>query len=123
MSGLIGHGDCLWYVTDARLQLVFRCVSIASGTTWLPPADERVGCIQALLRTKEAADAVRSQLKAIVRPMYSNPPLHGAYVVSTILNDLQLYQEWYVEGGGSLNGVLPQLYQEWYVEGVGGWGR
>ena len=55
-----------------------------------------MGCVQVVLRTKEAADAVRSQMKAIIRPMYSNPPLHGAYVVSKILNTPELYQEWWV---------------------------
>ena len=35
-----------------------------------------------------------SQLKIIIRPMYSNPPLHGARIASTILRDEQLYRLW-----------------------------
>lgn len=33
--------------------------------------------------------------QAIARPMYSNPPLHGALLVSTILKDNELKQQWY----------------------------
>ena len=35
-----------------------------------------------------------SQIKAIARITYSNPPSHGAAVVATILNDSQLRAEW-----------------------------
>jgi len=38
------------------------------------------------LSVQEAA-RVESQLKIIARPMYSNPPIHGARIVSTILGD------------------------------------
>ena len=34
-------------------------------------------------------------VQAIARPMYSNPPLHGALLVSQILKDNQLKQQWY----------------------------
>eukprot|EP01031_Cornospumella_fuschlensis_P035833 gene35833-43460_t len=35
----------------------------------------------------EEAERVNSQLKLILRPMYSNPPLHGAHIVSEVLSD------------------------------------
>lgn len=44
----------------------------------------------------ENIKAVKSQLTMIVRGMYSNPPNHGARVVSTILNNTELKQEWLV---------------------------
>ncbi len=34
-------------------------------------------------------------MQAIARPMYSNPPLHGALLVSQILKDAELKQQWY----------------------------
>lgn len=34
-------------------------------------------------------------MQAIARPMYSNPPLHGALLVSQILKDPELKQQWY----------------------------
>ncbi|KAJ8502860.1 hypothetical protein ONZ45_g11382 [Pleurotus djamor] len=55
---------------------------------------ERVGAFS--LTTTDAAERARvdSQLKIIVRPMYSNPPLHGARIASTILGNQELYSEW-----------------------------
>lgn len=38
--------------------------------------------------------AVKSQVTMIVRGMYSNPPSHGARIVSTILNNDELKKEW-----------------------------
>lgn len=37
------------------------------------------------------------QLKIIIRPMYSNPPIHGARIVATVLNDPKLNPQWYAE--------------------------
>lgn len=45
----------------------------------------------------QQAVAVKSQLQQIARPMYSNPPLHGALLVSTILDDPELKALWYKE--------------------------
>ena len=45
----------------------------------------------------QQAAAVKSQLQQIARPMYSNPPLHGALIVSTILDDPELKALWYKE--------------------------
>lgn len=45
----------------------------------------------------QQAVAVKSQLQQIARPMYSNPPLHGALIVSTILEDPDLKALWYKE--------------------------
>lgn len=46
---------------------------------------ERVGTISAVCADKEEADRVMSQIKILIRPTYSNPPIHGARIVSTIL--------------------------------------
>jgi aspartate aminotransferase len=37
---------------------------------------------------------VDSQIKILVRPLYSNPPVHGARVASQILNDPALNKQW-----------------------------
>lgn len=55
---------------------------------------ERVGAISAVCSSPEEAEAVASQLKIIIRPMYSNPPIHGARLVSTILKSPELSKEW-----------------------------
>lgn len=56
--------------------------------------NERAGCITAVALDADAAKRMRSQFKVIVRAMYSNPPNHGARIVSKIMNDPELYQEW-----------------------------
>ncbi|RWW07898.1 hypothetical protein GW17_00028695 [Ensete ventricosum] len=38
-------------------------------------------------KSADVAKRVESQLKLVIRPMYSNPPIHGASIVATILKD------------------------------------
>jgi aspartate aminotransferase len=42
----------------------------------------------------EEKKRVDSQIKILVRPMYSNPPIHGARIASKILTDPALYKQW-----------------------------
>lgn len=46
--------------------------------------------------TKDAASAakIQSQLGLIVRAMVSNPPLHGAQLVATVIANDSLYKQW-----------------------------
>ena len=60
------------------------------------------------------AARVASQLKLVIRPMYSNPPVYGARLVTEILSDEALTEEWTAECkvrmyGGTLLLVLPLL--------------
>ncbi|MFS7968068.1 putative aspartate/other aminotransferase, aminotransferase, class I/classII [Helianthus anomalus] len=50
---------------------------------------------------EKQAVVVKSQLQQLARPMYSNPPVHGAFIVSTILGDPDLKKLWlkHVEEG------------------------
>lgn len=50
-----------------------------------------------LCEDEKQAVAVKSQLQQIARPMYSNPPVHGAMIVSTILGDPELRKLWLKE--------------------------
>lgn len=59
--------------------------------------NERVGALTAVSATENSAQAVLSQLKVLIRAIYSNPPCHGAAVVSTILNDPDLTAMWHDE--------------------------
>lgn len=38
-------------------------------------------------KSADVSAKVESQLKLVIRPMYSNPPIHGASIVATILKD------------------------------------
>jgi len=58
---------------------------------------ERIGCAGFVCSTVQAAEHITSQLKAIVRPLYSNPPSHGARIAAAILTDPKLYAEWETE--------------------------
>ncbi|KAF5199997.1 Aspartate aminotransferase protein [Thalictrum thalictroides] len=58
---------------------------------------QRVGCLSVLCDDEKQAVAVKSQLQQIARPMYSNPPVHGALMVSTILSSPDLKELWLKE--------------------------
>jgi len=55
---------------------------------------ERVGGLSFVCPNETEADLVLGQLKATVRRIYSNPPLHGAQLVSTVLGDERLTLMW-----------------------------
>jgi aspartate aminotransferase len=55
---------------------------------------ERVGAFTVVAQDEDEQARVMSQLKIIIRPMYSNPPVHGARIASKILSDKALYQQW-----------------------------
>ncbi|WWO96824.1 MAG: amino acid aminotransferase [Candidatus Dasytiphilus stammeri] len=56
--------------------------------------NERVGSLTLIAQNNNVANRVLSQLKAIIRTSYSNPPAHGAAIVSTILKNDNLNQLW-----------------------------
>lgn len=58
---------------------------------------ERVGAFSVITASPEEKAKVDSQLKILVRPLYSNPPVHGARIAGTILADKALYDQWLKE--------------------------
>ncbi|XP_021732930.1 aspartate aminotransferase, mitochondrial-like [Chenopodium quinoa] len=58
---------------------------------------QRVGCLSVLCEDDKQAVAVKTRLQQIARPMYSNPPVHGALLVSIILSDPDLKNMWLKE--------------------------
>lgn len=58
---------------------------------------ERVGGMSLVAADGAAVKAAQSQLKRLVRSNYSNPPRHGASVVTTILQDADLTTTWQEE--------------------------
>jgi len=56
--------------------------------------NERVGGITLVAEDSEIADSAFSQIKSGIRSNYSNPPAHGAAIVTTILEDAELYAQW-----------------------------
>jgi aspartate aminotransferase len=55
---------------------------------------ERVGALHVVSKDAETANRVKSQLSVLQRSEISNPPSHGARLVTLILRDGQLFEEW-----------------------------
>ncbi|MEN1679116.1 MAG: amino acid aminotransferase [Planctomycetota bacterium] len=58
---------------------------------------ERVGAITFVAANASRVQAVGSQVKRCIRTLYSNPPAHGAELVTTILGDPDLVCHWHGE--------------------------
>lgn len=58
---------------------------------------ERIGLLIVRSSQPKSLPAIASQIKFFVRSNYSNPALHGARIVSTILQSPELTQEWKIE--------------------------
>ena len=56
---------------------------------------ERAGCFSVVTGSEEEANLVQSRIKQIARPIYSNPPIHGARIVDIILGDDKLTAMWH----------------------------
>ncbi|GGP55289.1 aminotransferase [Shewanella algicola] len=59
--------------------------------------NERIGAVTVVAEDAESATNSFSQIKKNIRANYSNPPAHGGLIVSTILSDDALRQEWEAE--------------------------
>ena len=59
--------------------------------------NERVGAVTIVAETQQDAVTSFSQIKKTIRANYSNPQAHGGLIVSTILSDAALRQEWPAE--------------------------
>jgi len=68
------------------------CVRVCSTTFAI---GERVGNLGIVVDNNKEAEAVDSQVKILVRPMYSNPPSHGVRLVNHVLNNPELLSLWY----------------------------
>ncbi|KAL7121691.1 hypothetical protein ABFS83_01G000300 [Erythranthe nasuta] len=74
---------------------------------------ERIGAINVVCSSSDVAHRVKSQLKRLARPMYSNPPIHGARIVANIVGNSDLFSEWKEEMAsmaGRIKSVRKKLY-------------
>jgi len=76
--------------------------------------NERTGAFTVVAKTADVANTVFSQLKSIIRVIYSNPPAHGGAVVTIILTDEALRAEWEAEVDAMRNRVhaMRKLFVE-----------
>jgi len=67
---------------------------------------ERVGAFSLICSSKQESETVMSQLKIVIRPMYSSPPIHGARIASEILANPQLRAQWVIEVKGMADRII-----------------
>lgn len=77
---------------------------------------ERTGSISIITESAEVSKATESQLKKLIRPIYSSPPIHGSKIVETIFApENNLLQGWLSDLNdvvGRLNTVRTKLYEK-----------
>ena len=56
--------------------------------------NERTGSLTVVAADQQTADVAMSQIKVVIRSIYSSPPAHGGIIVSTILGDPELREQW-----------------------------
>lgn len=71
---------------------------------------ERVGAFSLVCASPEEKARVDSQLKILIRPMYSNPPIHGARIASEILNSPELKPQWLGEVKDMADRMIKMRY-------------
>jgi aspartate/tyrosine/aromatic aminotransferase len=76
---------------------------------------ERVGGITVVAKTSAAATAMMSQIKAVIRSIYSNPPTHGAAIVAHVLGDAGLRSLWERELS-VMRGRIQQMRQRLFEQ-------
>ncbi|CAH8645006.1 unnamed protein product [Dicrocoelium dendriticum] len=75
------------FVENLRFPSMFITQSFAKN---MGLYGERVGALTMLCSSTEEAERCLSQLKIIIRSMYSNPPIHGARIATEVLSDSNL---------------------------------
>lgn len=82
---------------------------------------ERVGALTIVTGSKDESNRVLSQVKRVIRTNYSNPPTHGASIVSAVLNTPELFALWDKELAGMRDRIRlmrSQLVQKLKENGV-----
>ena len=85
---------------------------------------ERFGMLHIVTAASDVAVRVLSQLKLVIRPMYSSPPVHGAKIALRVLSDPELYKTWLEElreVSERINTVRVQLAKKLEENGCGDW--
>lgn len=70
---------------------MFICQSFAKN---MGMYGERVGALHIVVSNKDVAARLSSQVKIIIRQIYSSPPKYGAAIVAEVLNNKANFDEW-----------------------------
>lgn len=89
-------GDCDFdagglrqFISDGHNPLL--CQSFAKN---MGMYGERIGAFTVIADDAEEAKRIESQVKILIRPMYSNPPINGARIAGLVMADEALRAEW-----------------------------
>ncbi|XP_022764333.1 aspartate aminotransferase, cytoplasmic-like [Durio zibethinus] len=97
---------------DADAQTV--CMPVTDGGEYLIAQSyakklrlykELVGALNIVCKVHDIASKFKSQLKLVIGPMYSNPPIPGMSIADTILKNSYMYNKWKIE----LKAVVGQI--------------
>ena len=95
-EGLLEDGAAVGKFMSAGLD----CLVATSFSKTFSLYGERVGALSVVCESKAEAGRVLSQLKRVIRTNYSNPPIHGAQVVTMVLTTPALRAMWEEELAG-----------------------
>ncbi|CAH6721319.1 aspartate aminotransferase, mitochondrial [[Candida] jaroonii] len=99
-------------VVDGKIKSYSLCQSFAKN---MGLYGERTGSISIITESAEQSQSIESQLKKLIRPMYSSPPIHGSKIVETIFSNEELLNQWLTELNevvGRLNTVRTKLFEK-----------
>lgn len=85
------------YAVDLFTQSYDRIMLCQSFAKNFGVYGERAGTLSLVTGSKTETEVVMSRLKQIARPIWSNPPIHGARLINVVLEDAALTQEWHRE--------------------------
>ncbi|MBP0640078.1 amino acid aminotransferase [Cupriavidus sp. AcVe19-6a] len=95
-----GFGDGLNEDASPIRKLIARSMTVFVSNSFSKNFSlygERVGGLSVVCANADVAGRVLGQLKSIVRTIYSSPPLHGARIIATVLEDPTMHQMWEAE--------------------------
>ncbi|KAK6204373.1 aspartate aminotransferase [Scheffersomyces amazonensis] len=99
-------------VVDGKINSYALCQSFAKN---MGLYGERTGSISIITESADHSKAIESQLKKLIRPIYSSPPIHGSKIVEVIFDEqYQLLPKWLGDLDavvGRLNTVRSKLYE------------
>ncbi|KAL1599456.1 putative secondary metabolism biosynthetic enzyme [Paraconiothyrium brasiliense] len=97
------------FVNDVGIEAAV-CTSFAKN---MGLYGERVGLVNFITQTPEAAIAVESKLAQLTRVEISNPPAFGARIVAAVLGDDELRAEWF-RNLSTMSGRIAEMRQRLY---------
>lgn len=114
-----GYGDGLDADRTGVLALASRCPELLIASSFSKNFglyQDRAGALTLVAAEAHAAAAAFSHIEAVIRTNYSNPPAHGALIVSRILTTPALCEQWV----GELDSMRQHIrgVRQKFVEGL-----